>query len=105
MNTKRFSEAIGEIDDRYIEKALSYGAKNASVSPAKRRASLPLAAAIAAILLMGSALAVALLYSGDLWIQKPSNDPVGSVRAALENQVGKDYAIKIEVKSVTIDEA
>ena len=105
MNTRRFSEAIGEIDDRYIEKALSYGAKTTAASPAKRRVPLPLVAAVAAILLMGSALAVALLYGGDLWIQKPSGDPVESVRAALENQVGKDYTIKIEVKSVEIDEA
>ena len=104
MNTRRFSEAIGEIDDRYIEKALSYGAKTTAASPAKRRVSLPLVAAVAAILLMGSALAVALLYGGDLWIQKPSGDPVESVRTALENQVGKDYTIKIEVKSVEIDE-
>ena len=105
MNTRRFSEAIGEIDERYIEKALSYGAKNASVSPAKRRVPFPLVAAVMVILLMGSALAVALIYGGDLWLQKPSNDPVESVRAALENQIGKDYTIKIEVKSVTIDEA
>ena len=104
MNTKTFSQAIGEIDEHYIEKALSYGAKTASVSPAKRRVPLPLVAAVAAILLMGSALAVALLYR-DLWIQKPSGDPVESVRAALENQVGKDYTIKIEVKSVEIDGA
>lgn len=105
MNTKRFSEAIGEIDDTYIEKALSYRAKNAPVSPARHRLPLPLVAAVIVILLMGSALAVALIYGGDLWIQKPSNDPVGSVRAALENQIGKDYTIKIEVKSVEIDEA
>lgn len=104
MTTRRFSEAIGGIDDRYIEKALSYGAKSASVSPAKHRVPLPLVAAIMVVLLMGSALAVALIYGGDLWIQKPSNDPVESVRAALENQIGKDYTIKIEVKSVEIDE-
>lgn len=105
MNTRRFSEAIGEIDDRYIERALSYGAKKASFSPAKRRIPLPLVAAVTVILLMGSALAVALIYGGDLWIQKPSGDPVESVRAALENQAGKDYTIKIEVKSVEIDKA
>lgn len=104
MNTKQFSEAIGEIDDKYIEKALSYSAKNASSSPAKRRVPLLLVAAITVILLMGSALAVAIIF-GDLWIQKPSNDPVESVCAALDNQVGKDYTIKIEVKSVEIDEA
>jgi len=40
-----------------------------------------------------------------VWRQTPSNDPVESVRLALENQVGKDYTIKIEVKSVEIDAA
>lgn len=106
MSTKKFSEAIGGIDDKYIEKALSYGcsAKNTSASRIKRRLPLPLAAAIMVILLMGSVAAAAFL-SGDLWIQKPSSDPVGSVRSALENQIGKDYTIKIEVKSVEIDEA
>lgn len=103
MNTRQFSEAMGKIDDSYIEKAISYHGKKASASPA-RRGLLPLAAAIMAVLLMGTAMAAAVLY-GDLWIQKPSSDPVESVRAALENQAGKDYAIKIEVRSVEIDEA
>ena len=103
MNTKVFSEAMGEIDDRYIEKAISYKAKKTSISHAKRWL-MPLVAAVMAVLLMGAAVATVVIY-GDLWIQKPSNDPVESVRSALENQVGKDYTIKIEVKSVEIDDA
>lgn len=103
MNTKMFSEAMGEIDDMYIEKAISYKANKTSISHTKRRL-LPLAAAIMAVLLIGTAVAAVFIY-GDLWIQKPSNDPVGSVRSALENQAGKDYAIKIDVKSVGIDKA
>lgn len=103
MNTRNFSEAMGEIDDKYIERAISYQAKNASASYGKRRILLPLAAAIMAVLLMGSAVAAIVVY-GDLWRQKPSNDPVESVRSALEGQAGKDYTIKIEVKTVEIDE-
>ena len=103
MTTKTFSQAMGDIDARYIERAMSYGAKTTSISHVKRRLSLPLVAAMAAILLIGSAVAAVILY-GDLWIQKPSSDPTQSVRSALENQVGKDYTIQIEVKSVEIDE-
>lgn len=103
MNTKKFSEAMGEIDDWYIEKAIVYKAKKSSASHTKRGL-LPLVAAIMTILLMGTAVAAVIIY-GDLWLQRPSSDPVESVRSALENQVGKDYTIKIEVKSVEIDEA
>lgn len=103
MSTKRFSEAMGEIDDRYIEKAIAYQAKKSSVSHPKRWL-LPLVAAIMTVLLIGTAVAAVVIY-GDLWRQKPSNDPVESVCTALENQVGKDYTVKIEVNSVEIDEA
>lgn len=103
MNTKMFSEAMGEIDDRYIEKAISYQAKKSSAFHTKRRL-LPLVAAIITMLLVGTAVAAVVIY-GDLWLQKPSNDPVESVRSALKNQAGKDYTIKIDVRSVEIDEA
>ena len=94
---------MGEIDDRYIEKAIAYQAKKSSASHPKRWL-LPLVAAIMTVLLIGTAVAAVVIY-GDLWRQKPSNDPVESVRSALENQIGKDYAIKIEINSVEIDEA
>ena len=104
MNTKQFSEAMGEIDHKYIEKALSYQAKSSSAFHMKRRILLPFVAAVIALLLIGSAVAAAVLY-GDLWIQRPSKDPVESVRSALENQVGKDYTIAIDIKRVELDEA
>lgn len=104
MNTKQFSEAMGEIDDRYIEKAVSYQAKNAFVPHTKRGVLFPLVAALIAVVFIGSAVAAAFLY-GDLWLQKPDSDPVKSVRTALENQAGKNYTIKIEIKSVEIDKA
>lgn len=103
MSARGFSEAMGEIDERYIEKAIAYQAKKSSVFHTKRWL-LPLAAAIMAILLMGTAVAAVVIF-GDLWRQNPSDSPVESVRSALENQVGKDYTIKIDIKSVEIDEA
>lgn len=103
MNTKKFSEAMGEIDDWYIEKAIAYQAKKSPAAHTKRWL-LPLVAAIMTILLIGTAVAAVIFY-GDLWLQKPSDDPVESVRSALENQAGKDYTIKIEVESVKVDEA
>lgn len=103
MNVKQFSEAMGELDSRYIEEAIAYQAKKAAASRGKRWL-LPLAAAILAALLMGTAVAAVVLY-GDLWRQTPSNDPVESVRSALENQTEKDYTIRLEVKSVEVDEA
>lgn len=103
MNTKKFSEAMGEIDERYIEKAIAYQANRSSVSNPKRWR-LPLAAAIITAFLIGTAVA-AVVICGDLWLQKPSHNPVDAVRSAVENQVGKDYTVKIEVKSVEIDAA
>jgi len=104
MNGKLFSEALGEIDGRYIEAAIAYKKKDTSVSRVKGKLSFPLVAAILAILLIGSAVAGAILY-GDRWIQRPSGDPVDVVRSALENQADKDYTIRMEIQSVTVDEA
>ena len=83
---------MGEIDERYIEKAIAYQAKKASAAHTKRWW-LPLVAAIMTILLIGTAVAAVVLF-GDLWRQNPSDNPVESVRSALENQVEKDYTIK-----------
>lgn len=41
----------------------------------------------------------------DVWLQRPSDDPLEVVRTALENQLKKEYTISMEVKSVQIDEA
>lgn len=54
MNAKRFSDAMSEIDNKYVDEALSY---SASVRHPRRfrRVSVVLAAAILAIFLMGAA--------------------------------------------------
>jgi hypothetical protein len=41
---------------------------------------------------------------GDIWIQKPSKDPIESVRSAIENQINKEYANSISIVSIEIDE-
>lgn len=52
MNTKKFSEAMSEIDDKYVEEAISYSPK-AKITP-HRRLSVALIAAILALLLIGA---------------------------------------------------
>lgn len=56
MNAKKFSEAMGELDGKYIDEALSYSA--AARRPHRfRRVSVALTAAVLTILLMGTAVA------------------------------------------------
>lgn len=62
MNAKRFSAAMGEIDDRYIDEAITYRPRAVSWH-SKRRLPAALAAAIAALLLMGCG--VATIMYGD----------------------------------------
>ena len=56
MNAKKFSDAMSELDTKYIEEALSYNT-SARRHHRLRRVSVALAAAILAILLMGAAVA------------------------------------------------
>lgn len=100
MNTMQLSEALGEIDPAYLEQALSYQ-RPKTVFHTKRRVFL-LVAALAALLLAGTVTASVLLR-GDIWLQRATGDPVEVVRTALENQMEKDYAIRVEVKSVEVD--
>lgn len=59
MNTKKFSEAMGEIDQKYIEQAISYGVAPVSSSPTKYRLPLVLVAAVMAVFLMGAGVVAA----------------------------------------------
>ncbi|MBE6037487.1 MAG: hypothetical protein E7223_07775 [Clostridiales bacterium] len=96
-------EALGQLDDRYIESAAAYSAKKVIPLRGKRKAVIALLAAAMALLLMGAAVIAA--ARGDLWMQIPSKDPAETVRTALENQEGKDYTLAIEVKRVEVDPA
>lgn len=93
---------IGNIADQYIAEA-----QPADMKPGKSRVlvrrPVVIAAVIATFLLL-CAFTVYVVSGGDLWNQQPSYDPVKTVRTAIENQIGKDYTISIEVESINIDE-
>jgi len=97
--------SIGNIADKYIVEARPAGARpqKSKIAILFRKPAV-IAAVIAAFLLL-CAFTVYVVTGGDLWIQKPASDPTETVRSAIENQVGKDYTISIEVKSVEVDEA
>jgi len=105
MKNEKLIYSIGNISDKFITEADPtevHSKKSNLVALFRKHAAM--AAAIAAFMLL-CAFTVYVVISGDLWIQKPSNDPTEVVRTAIENQVGKDYTISIEVKSVEVDEA
>lgn len=104
MDAKKFFAAMGDVDARYIEKYYEERKEAKKKIHTGWRLSAVLVAAIMALLLMGAGV-VTIIYYGDLWVQSPSDDPVQSVRSVLENQMYKDYAIKVEIKSVEIDPA
>ena len=105
MKNEKLIYYIGNIADKYIVEA-----QPTDVRPQKSkvvtlfRKPAILVPAIAAFLLL-CAFTVYVVTGGDLWIPQPSNDPTETVRSAIENQVGKDYTISIEVESIEIDEA
>lgn len=105
MKNEKLLYSIGNIADTYIAEAQPTEARpqHSKVVTLFRKPAV-MAAAIAVFLLL-CAFTVYVVTGGDLWIQNPSNDPTEAVRSAIENQVGKDYTISIEVESVEIDEA
>lgn len=100
MKNEKLIYSIGSISDKYISEAQPQKAKAVKLF---RKPTV--IAAIVTVLLLMCAFTVYVVIAGDLWIQKPSSDPVETVRSALENQIGKDYTISIEIESVEIDEA
>lgn len=69
----------------------------------KKMTVLGIAAAL--VLVMCGFAGFAVINLSDMWLQRPSDDPLEVVRSALENQLKKDYTIAMEVKNVQIDEA
>ena len=117
MRGSELLDKMNLIDSKYVEAADfydSFGAvkssdsfkiaqvKNMNASSGKRKKSLIIAAVLLVILLMGVATA-ALMSGSDLWIESPSKDPVKCVESVLENQTKKDYATKLEIKSMEVD--
>ncbi len=104
MKNEKLIYAMGNISEEYIfeAQAAETQPKKAKIAMLKKPAFI--AAAIAVALVM-CAFTVYVFVGGDLWLQKPSNDPIETVRSALENQIDKDYTIRIEIGSIEIDEA
>lgn len=93
--------ALGAVDDRYVAEAERPAA--ARHAPRWRRVLAATAVLAALLALCGFAAYECGLF--DLWIQKPSPDPLETVRSAIENQAEKDYALAVQVGELVIDEA
>ena len=77
MNVKKFSDAMSELDAKYVDEALSYDKSHMSkVRP--RKWGILIAAVIAVLALCGFAAYELGLF--DPWLQKPSTDPVQTVQ-------------------------
>ena len=102
MNTKIFSEAMGELDSKYVDEALSYR-KHRSWKKAgnPKRIALLIAAVITLLALCGFTAYEAGLF--DPWLQKPSVDPIKTVQSAIEGQAGKSYTIAVRIDEIKID--
>jgi len=103
MKGTELLDKMALIDDVFVEEAdnRKYAKDSRRVPHSKRRWIVVLSAAVLALFLMGAGVIVRIY--GDLWIETPSNDPAESVRSAIENQIGKDYAIHIEVERIEVD--
>ena len=97
MKNEQLIYTIGNIDDRYIIEAKPECPKTTKLF----KKPLVLAATVAAFLLL-CAFTVYVL-TGDIWIQKPSKNPIETVRSAIENQMKKEYAISINIVSIEVD--
>ncbi len=89
-----------------VDPSLDFGVENFKVidmASRKRKKTLILAAVLLVILLMGVCVA-AVMNGSDLWIESPSKDPVKCVQDVIENQAKKDYAAKIEIESIVVDQ-
>lgn len=83
MNSKIFTEAMSEIDNKYVSEAVSYNRTRLLKKGSKRIAVL-VAAVIAVLILCGFTAYELGLF--DPWLQKPSAEPTETVRSAIEGQ-------------------
>jgi hypothetical protein len=102
MAAKQFADRLGNIDDKLVQQASD--SLRVEVKKRKWRRLISLTVAILVILAICGFAAYKLGVS-DLWIQKPSPDPVETVQSAIKNQADKDYASMARVDEVAIDEA
>lgn len=107
MNKDMLLDAIGETDSAYILQAgKACGLRLETHQKRKRKPLLRglLAAAIIVTLLVGGAFAAYQMGAlDDLWLQKPSSDPIEVVRSAIENQMDKTYTLSVRVDDIYAD--
>lgn len=101
MNPRIFTEAMSEIDSRYVSEALSYN-RTRLVKKRSKRIAVLAAAVIAVLCLCGFAAYRTGLF--DPWLQKPSAEPLETVRSAIEGQAEKEYTISLRIEEIKIDE-
>lgn len=103
MNTKKFSEALGEIDTKYVDKAISYKRNYSSKNNISLKKLTVLIAAVIGVLTL-SAFAMYECGFFDPWLQKVSADPIQTVQSAIEGQADKEYTISVRIDNIEIDE-
>lgn len=103
MNSKKFSDAMSELDNKYVDEAVSYGRNHSAKKFGNpKRIAILIAAMIALMALCGFAASELGLF--DPWLQKVSVDPIKTVQSAIEGQAGKEYTIAVRVDETEIDE-
>lgn len=96
MKAENILEELGNVDDKYVSEARN------GRSARKHAVRIALISAAAAVLLLcGFAAYEAGLV--DEWFQKPSADPVETVRSAIENQLEKEYTIAVQIEEISVD--
>jgi hypothetical protein len=100
MKNEKLLHVIGKIDDNIISEAAPKTVK----SMRRVRRSLVLAAAIICMLAL-NVFAAYELGLFDHWLQTPSQDPIETVRSAIENQINKEYTLNVKVETIEIDKA
>ena len=101
MNAKKFSDAMSELNTKYVDEALYYDKSHISMIRSRKLGVL-IAAAIAVLALCGFAAYELGLF--DPWFQKPSADPVQTVQSAIEGQANKGYTVCVRVDEIEVDE-
>lgn len=105
MNSKKFSEAMGELDSKYIEEAISYSPK--AKSTPRRRLSVALIAAILALLLIGTGVA-AVSYGDNIqnWFshywEEITGQSMSKEHTAVIEHLSQEISVSQTVGDVTI---
>ena len=103
MNSRKFSAAMSELNDKYVDEAIFYNRNHSAKRFGNpKRIAILIAAVITLMALCGFAAYELGLF--DPWLQKASVDPIKTVQSAIEGQAGKEYTIAVRVDEIEIDE-